>query len=158
VGFFTYAVRWGWKGGGYGAFDRVGFSGSLVVLNKWLCIDCSVGLFFGACFAVVFVIPNKEGLMVAGISYDEKALSVVQSLRPYLGVQGNGCLVALESLLELLNSEPAQKTLDALQILGPGEGFKELTMRDESPKESKPMKLFFDAGSVVSGGCSSIRK
>ncbi len=80
--------------------------------------------------------------MVAGISYDKQALSVVQSLRPYLGVRGNGCLIALESLLELLNSEPAQKTLDALQILGPGEGFKELPMRDESSKESKPTILF----------------
>ena len=80
--------------------------------------------------------------MVAGISYDEQALSVVHSLRPYLGARGSGCLIALESLLELLNSEPAQKTLDALQILGPGEGFRELPMRDESPKESKPMTLF----------------
>lgn len=80
--------------------------------------------------------------MAAGIPYDERALTVVQSLRPFLGAQGNGCLIALESLLELLNSEPAQKTLDALQILGPGEGFKELPMRDESPKISNPMTLF----------------
>jgi hypothetical protein len=80
--------------------------------------------------------------MVAGVSYDENALLFVQSLRPYLGPHGNGCLIALESLLELLHSEPAKKTLDSLRILGPGEGFKALTMPDISQKESKPATLF----------------
>lgn len=80
--------------------------------------------------------------MVAGISYDESALLVFQSLRPYLGPRGNGCLIALESLLELLHSEPAKKTLDSLKILGPGEGFKELTMFDEPHKVSRPTTLF----------------
>lgn len=62
----------------------------------------------------------KGGFMVAGVSYDENALLFVQSLRPYLGPHGNGCLIALESLLELLHSEPAKKTLDSLRILGQG--------------------------------------
>lgn len=80
--------------------------------------------------------------MVAGVSFDENALLVFQSLRPYLGPRGNGCLIALESLLELLHSEPARKTLDSLRILGLGEGFSALTLVDESQKLSRPSKLF----------------
>lgn len=80
---------------------------------------------------------------MAGFSYDESALQVIQSLRPYLGPRGNGCLIALENLLELLQSEPARKTLDALQILGPGEGFKALAMPQEPKKSScNPVSLF----------------
>ena len=71
---------------------------------------------------------------MGGFAYDEKALSVFKSLRPYLGPQGNGCLIALESILELLNSEPAKKTLDSLKILGPGEGFRALELESEQPK------------------------
>ncbi len=80
---------------------------------------------------------------MAGFSYDESALQVMQSLRPYLGPRGNGCLIALESLLELLQSEPARKTLDALQILGPGEGFRTLLVPQEPQKRScRPVSLF----------------
>lgn len=88
---------------------------------------------------------SKKGGMfkVAGFSYDESALQVIQSLRPYLGPRGNGCLIALESLLELLQSEPARKTLDALQILGPGEGFRTLLAPQEPQKRScSPVSLF----------------
>ncbi|HHV34776.1 MAG TPA: hypothetical protein GXX59_04260 [Syntrophomonadaceae bacterium] len=80
--------------------------------------------------------------MVAGVSYDENMLLLFQSLRPYLGPRGNGCLIALESLLELLHSEPAKKTLDSIRILGPGEGFKALTLPDISQKASDPKMLF----------------
>jgi hypothetical protein len=76
------------------------------------------------------------------VFYDEKALSVFNSLRPYLGPNGNGCLIALESILELINSEPAKKTLDSLKILGPGEGFKTLELRSKQPKVLSPSKLF----------------
>ena len=79
---------------------------------------------------------------MAGISYDESALQVFQSLRPYLGPRGNGCLIALESLLELLHSEPARKTQDALQILGPGEIFKALELQGEPKKVFSPSTLF----------------
>ncbi|MDR9756513.1 MAG: hypothetical protein ACN4A7_07990 [Thermacetogeniaceae bacterium] len=79
---------------------------------------------------------------MGGFAYDEKALSVFKSLRPYLGPQGNGCLIALESILELLNSEPAKKTLDSLKILGPGEGFRALELESEQPKFLSPAKLF----------------
>ncbi len=79
---------------------------------------------------------------MAGISYDESALQVFQSLRPYLGPRGNGCLIALESLLELLHSEPARKTQDALQILGPGENFKALALPSEPKKVFSPSSLF----------------
>jgi len=79
---------------------------------------------------------------MGGFSYDERALSVFQSLRPYLGPQGNGCLMALESILELLNSEPAKKALDSLRILGPGEGFRALELENKQPKYLSPTKLF----------------
>ncbi len=79
---------------------------------------------------------------MGGFAYDEKALSVFQSLRPYLGPQGNGCLLALESILELLNSEPAKKALDSLKILGPGEGFRALELESIQPKYLSPAKLF----------------
>ncbi|MFY9139908.1 MAG: hypothetical protein WBJ83_04670 [Thermacetogeniaceae bacterium] len=79
---------------------------------------------------------------MGGFAYDEQALSVFRSLRPYLGPQGNGCLIALESILELLNSEPAKKTLDSLKILGPGEGFRTLELESKQPKYLSPAKLF----------------
>jgi len=79
---------------------------------------------------------------MGGFTYDEKALSVFKSLRPYLGPQGNGCLMALESTLELLNSEPAKKALDSLKILSPGEGFKTLELESKQPKYLSPSKLF----------------
>jgi len=79
---------------------------------------------------------------VAGFSYDETALQVIQGLRPYLGPRGNGCLTALENLLELLLSEPARKTLDALQILGPGESFNTLTIPGEPVQRPSPITLF----------------
>lgn len=79
---------------------------------------------------------------MAGFFYDETALQVLQGFRPYLGPRGNGCLIALENLLKLLLSEPARKTLDALQILGPGEGFKTLTMPGSPERRSSLVTLF----------------
>ena len=94
--------------------------------------------------------------MVAGVSYDENMLLLFQSLRPYLGPRGNGCLIALESLLELLHSEPAKKTLDSIRILGPGEGFKALTLPDISQKHPT-QNAFLAASPVVLGRCSDNR-
>ncbi len=77
---------------------------------------------------------------MAGALFDERAFQVIQSFRPYLGPLGNGYVAALESLLELLSSEPAKKTLDALRFFGLGEEFKMLA--DESNPDLNPFTLF----------------
>lgn len=52
---------------------------------------------------------------MAVVLYDENALQVLKSFRPYLGSQGNKIADILDRLLDLLSSEPAQNFLITLQ-------------------------------------------
>ncbi|NPV28836.1 MAG: hypothetical protein HPY58_04105 [Firmicutes bacterium] len=77
---------------------------------------------------------------MASTAIDERAFQVIQSFRPYLGPRGNGCVACLESLLELLASEPAQKTLDAFGFFGLEKEFKMLAAEKEA--STNPFALF----------------
>lgn len=71
---------------------------------------------------------------------DDHAFQVVKSFRPYLGDLGNGFITALESLQELLLSEPAQKTAQSFRLFGLGDKFKSLEVVSET--EPNPFNLF----------------
>ncbi|MGD0622956.1 MAG: hypothetical protein ABSA82_10940 [Thermacetogeniaceae bacterium] len=57
------------------------------------------------------------------ILFDDHSFQVLKSFRPFLGDRGNGFVTTLESLQELLTSEPAQKTLQSFRLFGIGEKF-----------------------------------
>ncbi len=71
---------------------------------------------------------------------DDRSFQVLKSFRPYLGDRGNGFVTVLESLQELLTSDPAQKTLQSFRIFGLGERFDTLEMVGEA--EANPFNLF----------------
>ncbi len=71
---------------------------------------------------------------------DDHAIQVLKSFRPYLGERGNGFLTTLESLQELLTSEPAQKTVNSFRMFGFGERFTSLEVKSEA--EPNPFNLF----------------
>ncbi|MDH7578638.1 MAG: hypothetical protein QHH75_12690 [Bacillota bacterium] len=77
---------------------------------------------------------------MASAFYDERAFQVIQSFRPYLGPLGSGYVSALESLLELISSEPAQKTRHVFRLFGFGEEFQMLA--DKSSPDVNPFTLF----------------
>jgi hypothetical protein len=52
------------------------------------------------------------------VLYDERAVQVLNSFRPYLGEKGNMIMDILDGLLDLLSSEPAQKFFSLQQSSG----------------------------------------
>lgn len=71
---------------------------------------------------------------------DDHAFQVLKSFRPFLGNRGNEFVTALESLQELLISEPAQKTAQSFRLFGFGDKFKSLEVVGEA--EPNPFNLF----------------
>lgn len=70
----------------------------------------------------------------------DHSFQVLKSFRPFLGDRGNGFVTTLESLQELLTSEPAQKTLQSFRLFGIGEKFK--TMEVVGEAVPNPFNLF----------------
>jgi hypothetical protein len=52
---------------------------------------------------------------MAVVLYDEDAVQVLKSFRPYLGPQGEKVADLLDEFLKLLSSEPAQNYIITLQ-------------------------------------------
>jgi hypothetical protein len=77
---------------------------------------------------------------VPEILIDDHSFQVLKSFRPFLGDRGNGFVTTLESLQELLTSEPAQKTLQSFRLFGIGEKFKTMEMVGEAA--ANPFNLF----------------
>lgn len=77
---------------------------------------------------------------MAGLLFDEQAFQVIKSFRPYLGPRGNELAVVLESLSDLLQSEPAQGFWEALLKVVPVEN-QEL-FRDGKQQKTNPFTLF----------------
>jgi hypothetical protein len=71
---------------------------------------------------------------------DDSAFQVLRSFRPYLGNRGNGFLATLESIQELVTSEPAQKTVECLRSFGLGDVFSSQEVQGET--EPNPYNLF----------------
>jgi hypothetical protein len=71
---------------------------------------------------------------------DDRTFQALKSFRPFLGNRGNDFLTTLESLQELIISEPAQKTFQSLRLFGIGEKFD--TMEVVSEAEPNAFNLF----------------
>jgi hypothetical protein len=71
---------------------------------------------------------------------DDHSFQVLKSFQPFLGERGNGYVTVLESLQELLSSEPAQKTLQSFRIFGIDPKFNSMEVVAESA--ANPFNLF----------------
>jgi hypothetical protein len=71
---------------------------------------------------------------------DDHSFQVLKSFRPFLGDRGNGYVTTLESLQELLTSEPAQKTLQSFRLFGIAPKFKSMEVVGEAV--ANPFNLF----------------
>ena len=79
-------------------------------------------------------------MCVPDILINDHAFQVLKSFRPFLGNRGNEFVTALESMQELLMSEPAQKTAQSFRFFGFGDKFKSLEVVSEA--EPNPFNLF----------------
>lgn len=68
-----------------------------------------------------------------------EAVGVLQSFRPYLGVNGSSYVTVLENLLEVISGEPAQKMIGAFRLFGSDEVFQTMEVREE---RANPFSLF----------------
>jgi hypothetical protein len=80
------------------------------------------------------------GIYVINSLLDDSAFQVLRSFRPYLGNRGNDFLATLESIQELVTSEPAQKTAECLRSFGFGDNFSSQEVQSET--EPNPYNLF----------------
>ncbi len=71
---------------------------------------------------------------------NDHSFQVLKSFRPFLGDRGNGFVTTLESLQELLTSEPAQKTLQSFRLFGIGQKFNSMEVVGEAV--ANPFNLF----------------
>lgn len=71
---------------------------------------------------------------------NEHAFQVLTSFRPFLGERGSNIMTAMESLQELLASEPGKKTVESFRSFGLGEKFTTLEVVSET--EPNPFNLF----------------
>ncbi|CEO87291.1 hypothetical protein [Syntrophaceticus schinkii] len=77
---------------------------------------------------------------MAVVLYDEDAVQVLKSFRPYLGPQGEKVADLLDEFLKLLSSEPAQNYIITLQnsLNGDSRRF----FGDGEKKKANPFTLF----------------
>jgi hypothetical protein len=82
---------------------------------------------------------DRGGTFVRSFNIDKQKLQVLKSFQPFYGNRGNGFLIVIENLKELLESDPARTFADNLGQFGLGEGHHSMDVVNEA--ESKPYNL-----------------
>ncbi|HAF17631.1 MAG TPA: hypothetical protein DCG84_04780 [Peptococcaceae bacterium] len=83
---------------------------------------------------------KRKGRKMAVVMYDENAIQVLNSFRPYLGHKGNLILDTLDGLLNLLSSEPVQEFI-SLQHNSSNQHTRQL-FEGQEKREANPFTLF----------------